>query len=186
MKKLVTFLVVLILFIFSAKTAGAVSVPSFPTCSNPSGVVKVKYDSGVHGIAGDSGEYRGSDIVYQVTDTTLLQCFCAEDGAGIQSNWWKASSLTQSEIDTLKTQGWVFIPSGSDWGLDPAPYMVKNADYSCKANGGGQVSSTSASTSSSGGQVLGLASTGDVITLYLVGGLGVLSLALSFLIKKLS
>jgi hypothetical protein len=105
----------------------------------------------------------------------LIQCFCSEDGSGIQTNWWKISSLTQDEINTLKNLNWVFIPSGSVWGLDDAVYMAKNTDYACGSTSSGDEGDNNdssgevlgTSTSSSQGQaVLGLAATGNSLLLY--------------------
>ncbi len=151
----------------------AMIVPSFPACASPQGTVKVSYPSGTHGIVGDPKNYTGSDTVYTLTDTTLLQCFCAQDGSGIQTNWWKVSSMSQEEVDELVSEGWIYVPNGSVWGLDESAYLVKNNQYSCKGGtGGGGSSGSGDSGSSSGGtgggsvsstvgQVLGLATTGD-------------------------
>ena len=76
----------------------AISTPSFPSCANPQGVVRASYSEGVHGIVGSSATYTGSDAVYTLSDDTVTQCFCSVDGAGIQTNWWKASSLSSSSF----------------------------------------------------------------------------------------
>ena len=130
--------VISILFFFTHLTVVtpvfAVDVPSFAVCTNPQGTVKVSYPSGTHGIPGRTDTFNGSDTVYQLTNDTLVQCFCAVDGRGIQTNWWNVSSLTQQEIDTLKNQGWIFIPNGALWGLDEAEYLAINSDYSCQGS----------------------------------------------------
>jgi hypothetical protein len=117
----------------------AIDVPSFPSCVSINGTLKVSYDSGIHGIVGDPSVHQGSDKVYLVGDSNLTQCFCSETGAGIQTNWWKVSSLNQDQIDQLTKQGWTYIPSGSAWGLDDSAYMAQNSSYSCNSsnNGGG-------------------------------------------------
>src|SRR3989344_2454633 len=120
-----------LIFLVGALPVQATNVPAFPSCASPSGSVKVSYDSGIHGIPGDSGEYIGSDTVYTVSDTQLTQCFCAASGAGIQTNWWKLDSLSESQIDQLTNAGWIFIPDGSAWGLDPVPYLAQNTAFSC-------------------------------------------------------
>lgn len=125
-------------FAFSAAPVLATDIPDFPSCTSPSGTVKVSYDSGVHGIPGDSGEYIGSDIVYTVSDTTLIQCFCAVSGSGIQTNWWKDGSISESQTAQLLSVGWIYIPDGSAWGLDPVPYLAKNSNFNCGGGGGGQ------------------------------------------------
>lgn len=126
------------LFAFSAAPVLAKDIPDFPSCTSPSGTVKVSYDSGIHGIPGDSGEYIGSDIVYTVSDTTLVQCFCAVSGSGIQTNWWKDGSISESQTAQLLSVGWIYIPDGSAWGLDPVPYLAKNSNFNCGGGGGGQ------------------------------------------------
>lgn len=160
---------------FNVSAAQAVTTPDFPNCANPQGTLKVSYDEGVHGIVGRSAEYKGSDSVYQVNDNTLLQCFCSEDGNGIQTNWWKIDSLTEDEIQTLKNLGWSYVPNGALWGLEDAVYMAKSDEYAC--------SGSEESDAGTGGQVLGLATTGNIGTLYgfLIAGLG--SLAFGFYLR---
>lgn len=166
-------------FIQSFKPAKAqVVTPGFPTCSNPIGTLKVSYDNGVHGIVGSTSQFSGSDHVYSIDDLTSIQCFCSEEGNGIQTNWWKITSLTQNEINTLKNLGWVFVPSGSVWGLDDAAYMAKSSDYACgnstSSNGNDNNNGSSGevlgiSTSSDQGEaVLGLAATGNSLALYIL------------------
>lgn len=132
-------LIISLFLVFLAATSPvlAVDTPVFPTCANPSGNVKVSYQSGVHGIPGDQGQYIGSDIVYTVSDSTLVQCFCAVSGSGIQTNWWKQNSLSQGQIDQLQKLGWIFIPDGSAWGLEPVSYLAQNSNFNCRAGGNG-------------------------------------------------
>lgn len=173
MKSAISFLFVLI-FLALPLAAAAVDVPNFPTCSNPQGVLKVSFDSGTHGIVGNPGVFTGADKVYTVDEARTVQCFCSVDGDGIQTNWWKVSSLTQDEVEQLKKLGWVYVPSGEAWGLNADPYMAKNEAYSCKStnNSGGSTTNTSSGTGGSilsaaatvsdvRPSVLGLASTGD-------------------------
>lgn len=121
----------------------AINIPDFPSCVSPTGTLKISYDTGVHGIVGNPNAMSGSDRVYLVGDSNLVQCFCATDGSGIQTNWWKQSSLTQDQIDQLQKDGWTFIPDGSAWGLENTAYLAKNANFSCLPqnhndnNGGG-------------------------------------------------
>lgn len=139
MKKLVKTLFSLLvaagLFLAQGRVASAYTIPNFPTCSNPNGTLLVSYNSGTHGIVGSTAVYQGSDKVYSVANGNALQCFCAEDGSGIQTSWWKVSSLNQDEIQTLKNLGWYFIPDGSAWGLEEGAYMAKNNNYSCTTGG---------------------------------------------------
>jgi hypothetical protein len=167
----------------------AVETPNFPTCMNPSGTVIANYAEGTHGIAGSSGVYVGSDVVYNVNENQVTQCFCSTDGNGIQTDWWKASSLTEEQIETLKAQGWTYIPDGTAWGLSQGAYAAKNTQYSCLpggggSNGGGDGKSDGRSDGRSScpectqapgqvlgaqkGDVLGLAATGDSWILYTV------------------
>jgi len=130
----------LIAFIFTAVFTSSVAyaqeqriaIPSFPSCVTPQGTQKVFYPTGVHGIPGSTNTYTGSDTVYVLSEETLSQCFCAINGKGIQSNWWRVSSLGLNQIDELVGLGWVFVPDGTAWGLQEAPYLVKNEAYECK------------------------------------------------------
>ena len=114
--------------------AYAQTTPDFPSCSNPQSTLVISYNDGTHGIVGDTATYTGSDAVYQLDENNYSQCFCSNDGTGIQTNWWKVGSLDQDQIDTLKKLGWVYVPDGSAWGLAQGAYMAKNSSYSC---GGG-------------------------------------------------
>ena len=162
-------LVLLIFFLaFSYSSVKAQTPPSFPSCLNPQGTLKVSYEDGTHGIVGSTITYTGSDKVYSVSDVSLIQCFCADDGSGIQTNWWKVSSLTQAAIDSFKNLGWFFVPSGSVWGLDDEAYLAQNINYSCL----GVVLGTG------GGDVLGLATTGNITLIYALASVGSLALFL--------
>lgn len=167
MKRVAIFGAVVTSFFVFAATAKALTIPNFPTCNAPEGIVKVHYPDGVHGIPGSTSEYRGSDTVYKITDDLIMQCYCAPDATGIQSNWWKVSHLSQEEKEYLVRSGWISIPNGALWGLDNAPYMVKNVDIVCGERGGAPVSNP---------QILGLAATGRNHTRILVGILGTGSL----------
>ena len=180
-------------------TISAATTPDFPSCSNPNSPVKVSHDEGTHGIAGDPSEYQGSDTVYNLDeDGNVYQCFCSVDGQGIQTNWWKVSSLSQDEIDELLGDDWIYIVNGIDWGLENAPYLAKNSHYACEGGGGnvagtssgsnngnttngGQVLSSAASTS---GSVLGLADTGNIATIFTFFAFGVISVLAGKLLKK--
>ncbi|HEX8965691.1 MAG TPA: hypothetical protein VF820_04645 [Patescibacteria group bacterium] len=59
--------------LFAAVTpAFASTTPDFPACSSPQGSTIASYDSGTHGIPGDSSTYTGSDTVYQVNESQVL------------------------------------------------------------------------------------------------------------------
>lgn len=173
----------LVILISSYSRVFAIDAPFFPSCLSPQGEVRVYYPDGTHGIVGSSDSYVGSDAVYTLTDDTIEQCFCSTDGVGIQTNWWKASSLSDEQVEVLKNEGWYYIPDGSLWGLDESPYVAQNTRYSCLSTPKPSSSSTSSSStsssssnsnsnsssssdnnnssSSSEGSVLGLAATGD-------------------------
>ncbi len=133
----ILFLLLGLLLPLTSLAVSELVVPNFPACTSPTGSLKISYDSGIHGIVGDTNTYVGSDQVYIVNDSQLSQCFCSSAGNGIQTDWWKVSSLSQSQIATLEKLGWIFVPSGSAWGLDDSPYMAKNFPYSCLTGGNG-------------------------------------------------
>jgi hypothetical protein len=176
-KKSVTITVFLLLLLALAPTALGFDAPSFPSCINPQGTIRAQYYSGTHGIVGDSRTFNGSDTVYTLSNNNVYQCFCPTDGSGIQTNWLRANTFTQSDIQNYKNSGWTYIPDGSAWGLDGIPYMAKNYNYTCAGGiGGGEL----------GGQVLGLASTGNLVFIAEVFSIGIFSLLLSFYLKKIT
>ncbi|RJR15361.1 hypothetical protein C4579_02390 [Candidatus Microgenomates bacterium] len=199
--KLLCFLTAIVLAAHvSASLARAATVPTFPLCINPQGETKVSYAQGTHGIVGDSGTYTGADTVYTLSDNALSQCFCSEEGSGIQTNWWKISELSQSEIEALKNDGWIWVPTGSVWGLDDDPYLAKNSAYSCTSGGTGGTDSNDNSSSDSnntGGDilseaastgfansVLGLADTGSSKNILFFLSTGTLLFVLGFLLRQ--
>ncbi len=166
-----------IITLIVAGRAYAVNAPDFPACSNPQGQAVASYDSGIHGVPGDPTTYTGRDSVYSQGEGTLSQCLCTNSGQGIQTNWWKVSSLTTEEINILKSQGWILIPDGSAWGLSEGPYLAQNSAFACPAEkgggntGGGPGDGLSDGRSDGRGgsvlgaatSVLGLASTGNIM-----------------------
>lgn len=160
-------------------TTQAYAEPTFPSCANVQGALKVENSSGVHGIAGRADTYTGSDKVYQIdANNLLMQCFCPENGNGIQTNWWKANHLSDDQIKVLKSQGWIYITEGTAWGLDSGPYLAKNSDYNCKPTTTSNNSSTNNVGSSSPiVQVLSLANTGNIIFIYTIAIAGLLSIS---------
>ena len=192
-----------LLFLVLANAAYAqVPTPTFPLCANPQGVIRVQYGEGTHGIVGDPTSRTGSDTVYTLSGETLTQCFCSIDGDGIQTNWWKVSSLETDEVNILLTQGWHYIPNGALWGLEETPYLAINSPYGCKpqadvqsvsSNSNSSNNSTDTNNSSAGqvlgtttssgqvlgtttDQVLGLATTGNQMTIVLFVLVGLISL----------
>ncbi|MBI4008656.1 hypothetical protein HY357_00310 [Candidatus Roizmanbacteria bacterium] len=173
-----------LLFLTNNYAFATVTPPGFPSCVNPPGTVIADFSSGTHGVVGVVTSFQGTDKVYAVSDGILIQCLCPENGDGIQTNWWKIPSLTSEEIENFKSQGWVFIPDGSVWGLDPAAYLAINQSFSCKPSGGGGGVGGVSGAVSSVGQILGLAVTGNIKTIYTLVVIGFLSLTLGFLLKK--
>jgi hypothetical protein len=169
----------LILFKVFTKDAFAVDAPNFPSCNNPHEYVKVHYENGTHGIVGSNSNYTGSDTVYSIGNDNHYQCFCSDSGQGIQTNWWKVSSLTDAQIQQLKNIGWYHVPDGSAWGLASGDYMAINNSYSCR---GGQVLGISKSM----GEVLGLAYTGGTSQILSLFGLSGLFAVTAFFLKRRS
>ena len=165
----------LFLTVFVTSVSGTVSAPSFPSCENPQGNLKVSYSSGTHGIPGKTELFEGSDSVYSQDSGNLVQCFCPTIGAGgLQTNWWRDPALTSNEIEDYKTRGWIFVADGLAWGLDPVAYLAKNSEYSCRAIGGGNPTV---------GDILGLAATGNVKVIYGLLFIGMFSILMSYLLK---
>ncbi len=189
MKSLVSVFVLFItLYLGLVRQVFAYEVPNFTSCVNPQGEIKANYESGTHGIVGRPGSFEGKDTVYTISKNSLTQCFCATDGNGIQTNWWKVSSLTESEIEALKSQGWNYVPNGALWGLESKPYLALNSEYICKnpgsSGGSGGSSSPGGSSGGSGGNILGVSS-GSVLGLASTGNIKFLLTVLSFSILVL-
>ena len=172
-RKLLTALSFLVFF--SIRPAFAQSTPINPpqtTCITPTGDKIVTYLDGIHGIPGNLQTFTGRDEVFVLGNDDALQCFCATDGGGVETIWWSSfTGLTQDQIDGLISQGWMFVPDGSAWGLAAKPYLAKNTNYVCS---GQTTTSTSSQTSTTSdntppGQVLG------VSTLAQTGGKGLIS-----------
>lgn len=134
MTKIGRYIITIVLLLAATSVAFAqesIIRPSFPTCTAPQGEMKVDYPEGTHGIPGDAGNYTGRDTVYTLSEDTLAQCFCSSNGNGIQTNWWKISSLSFDEVEILRKEGWVYIPNGAVWGLKEDPYMALSSPYAC-------------------------------------------------------
>lgn len=189
---------ILILGIVSAlvmpKSVYAVEIPDFPSCANPRGDIQASYGTGVHGIVGSDVTYTGSDTVYRISDVAVTQCFCAENGQGIQTDWWKADALSEDDIKVLKSEGWIHVPAGELWGLAQGPYVARNSTFSClpglspAPSTSGSVAGVSGGREEGGGigggedegDILGLAATGDAPFVVSVFALGILLLVTGF------
>lgn len=166
-------LIALILLFTNFSSSFAATFPNFPSCTNPQGTLIVSYDSGIHGVVGGTS-YSGSDKVYKLDEESLTQCLCTVDGQGIQTNWWKASSLDETQVNILKNGGWIYVPTGSVWGLDQDSYMAINSKYSCTSSD--NIGGSNISNNTTLGQVLGLAFTGNAKYVYSIIILGFLLL----------
>lgn len=181
MKKLGLSASIIFLALFIESPVFAVTTPNFPSCASPQGVIQIKHTSGSHGVAGDPSTYAGEDTVYRLSNDTLKQCLCTDDGEGIQTNWWKVTSLTDDQIEILKREGWFYVPNGALWGLENAPYMAKHAEYGCLGHRTGSTIVLSAS------EKLGsavLAATGGLTLFYIFTSLGILLLSISLYGKR--
>lgn len=170
--KLVLLAITVLLVSLLSPAAYALEFPNFPSCVNPSGSLKIKYDNGQHAIVGRSSLYSGKDEVYWLGDGNALQCFCPSEGTGVQTNWMKALNVSDSDRAILASNGWHYIAKGLDWGLDAAPYFAKNFDYQCNSSSSG---SDNSSGIGGGGTsaVLGLAQTGNNATYIAFFSLGI-------------
>lgn len=176
-KKIIVAISLLVLTTLSALPAHADTIPNFGSCVNPQGKVLASYEKGKHGIVGKKDLVSGSDAVYQSSNRGVTQCFCPEDGNGIQTNWYDASKLTSAEIETRKKEGWTYFATGHDWNLKDVPYLAKNSDYACKKT---------ANKKSEAAKVLSLASTGESVTIYAFIISGAAFLISGLILRKLS
>jgi hypothetical protein len=117
------------LFLSAATTAHANPIPEFGSCLNPQWSMTQQNHGSNHGVVG-IGTYNGTDTIY-ASNGNVVQCLCTELGKGYQTNWLKATNYSSDQIDNLKSQGWIYVPYGDDWGLDKAPYLAKNSEYTC-------------------------------------------------------
>jgi hypothetical protein len=185
---------------FAENTAKQLTSADFTVCANPQGTLRAEYASGTHGIPGSAATYTGSDKVFQLqSPNQLTQCFCSEDGFGIQTNWLKIKDMSKNEIESYKKSGWIYIPNGSNWGLEEGPYLAFNIEYSCKSNSGsgggpgtstgggnsgGSTTSTSTSTTTSNPSVIGLATTGNTKVLALITALGAMLVVTGLTLRR--
>lgn len=117
------------IFLATASAANANAVPDFGSCLNPQWGKTQENVGSNHGVVG-LGSFAGVDSIYR-NGGNVLQCLCTNDGRGYQTNWLKADNMSEGQKSSLKSQGWMYVPYGKDWGLDDAPYMAKNVEYTC-------------------------------------------------------
>lgn len=199
MKQFIFILVILyILILTGVETANAATTPTFSSCVVPPSIDSAiaDYASGTHGIAGDLGTHTGSDTVYALSDRAVMQCFCQDNGTGIQTNWWNTKDLSLDEIKIAQNQGWMYIQSGSAWGLSNDPYLAQNTTFTCKGSTNSTSNNSSNSNSNnnsqsnngSNGFVQGIASflaaTGTMVTLFIALILGISFSTFGFVLKR--
>lgn len=183
-----------ILLTVSTRQAYAMAVPNFGSCLNPQVAASQVNTGANHGVAGQSSAYSGTDTIYSLQDGNVLQCLCPVEGSGIETEWMKISGISQEELNSFQSQGWIYIPTGAAWGLEDVPYLAKNSDYSCKgsnqstssnSNSGNNGQSTATVVSASTQQgVLGLASTGTALPIYALIFAGFVSLFLGVFLSR--
>lgn len=118
-------------FFALAGTAHANPV-NFGSCLNPQwGASQVNYSSTAsHGVIG-VGTFAGTDTIYG-SGANVLQCLCTPEGKGYQTNWMSAEGFSESLINNYKKDGWMFVATGSLYGLKDVPYLAQNSEYSCQ------------------------------------------------------
>lgn len=117
------------LALFLGSAAQAQATVNFGSCLNPQWTKTQENVGSAHGVIG-IGSFAGTDSIY-ASNGNVMQCLCTENGKGYQTNWLKASHKSAGEIESLKSQGWMYVPYGEDWGLEKSPYLAKNIEYSC-------------------------------------------------------
>ncbi len=171
-KLIVTAIALPIVFAASAGPAFAVSTPDFGSCLNPKVAVSQVNTGNNHGVV-NKGTYAGTDSIYRLSDANVMQCLCPDNGSGIQTNWYKVSKLSSTDISVLKSEGWIEVTTGASWGLEDTKYLAKNIDYTCK--GTQAVSAT---------KPIALAKTGNTVAIVGLFLMGLLSLTTGLLLKK--
>ncbi|MGH7204491.1 MAG: hypothetical protein ACREHC_08700 [Candidatus Levyibacteriota bacterium] len=119
------------LFMRAALPAYANPVPQFGSCVNPQWAQTQVNHGSNHGVV-NVGTFSGVDSIYS-SNGNVMQCLCADNGSGYQTNWLKASNYSHEQIESLKAQGWIYVPEGKDWGLESGPYLAQNVSYACTA-----------------------------------------------------
>lgn len=203
MKKLSRILFVLSLAFLASAPSVFAQEASFTSCLTPTGSVMANYTDGDHGIVG-IGSKTGHDTVYS-SPLGAMQCFCGLDGGGIQTNWMKASNLSEDQIKIYQNQGWMYVPSGASWGLSYDPYLAQNINYSCNStvnNGGGSTHGDGLTDGRTDGRTDGksdghtsivqaatgtsLASTGNILFILEIFGVGVFMMILGLIMRNSS
>ncbi len=203
MKHLFILFTLLTVVLTAAKPSYAVSTDATSaTCLAPAGNSLADYPDGTHGIVGGTSK-EGHDSVYSLGNGNALQCLCATDGSGTQTNWMSIGELNEDQIKVYQNQGWIYVPDGSVWGLSQGSYLAKNTSYSCgggssttqnsggdgksdgKSDGRSDGRSDGASTvQAATGNAAALASTGNIAFILSILGLGIFMTILGIWLRK--
>lgn len=176
------FLVALIAYLgVATQPAFAVSTPDFGSCLNPQVGASQVNNGNNHGVAGQTTTYPGTDTIYNLSNGNVLQCLCPDSGSGIQTNWLKVNGLSNDDVSVLESQGWIYVATGSSWGLDDTPYLAQNSDYSCRGEGPTPTPNPVVESSTQS-----LAYTGSAVAIYGLILAGVTSLIAGLLLNKFS
>jgi hypothetical protein len=167
MNKLFTIILALILSLTAVQPVAASGAKTngveFGSCVNPQWSVSQVNKGNDHGVVGHTESYAGTDTIYK-SGGNALQCLCIENGKGVETKWMDASGLSDSQVATYKKEGWIYVATGSNWGLKDVPYLAKNSDFACKSK---EAAAPKVST---------LASTGNVSFIYFLILMGAASL----------
>lgn len=176
---------------------------SFPSCLNPQISPSQVNKGSNHGVVGFSTPFSGTDTIFNLSRNNVLQCLCTDNGQGFQTNWLNVSQLSQSEINVFVSQGWTFFANAGAWGLNGA-YVAKTSQFLCSAPTTtptptpGQVSSSNTNPTATPipqatntptpkkPEVLALATTGNILFIYILLLAGGSSFILGLILRKLS
>lgn len=159
---------VLTLVVGASNPAFADTTVNLGSCVNPQvAASQVNYGNS-HGVVGKAPRYSGVDKIYSLENGNVMQCLCPDEGKGIQTDWVKADGYSETDINVLKKKGWIYVATGSSWGLSDVPYLAKNTEYACRE------------------ESKVLAATGVSVAIYGLILAGVISLLAGLLLKRFS
>lgn len=189
-KKLIASLVMAPLFMaLSATSASAYSVPDFGTCLNPQVSASQENTGSNHGVVGYTNQaFSGTDKIYSLADGNVMQCLCTNDGKGYQTNWLKATNISESDRKVLESKGWEYFADAGSWGLSGA-YLAKTNTYECVACTPTPTTTpgpTATPTPTAKGEVLGLAPTGNITFIYGLIVAGATALIAGIILRRFS
>lgn len=117
--------------VFGMASAAHAQAPEFGSCLNPQwSVSQVNHSSNAqHGVIG-VGSFAGTDTIYK-SGKNVLQCLCTPEGKGYQTNWMSVEGLSSDKIKVYENEGWIYLATGTSYGLDDSAYLAKNIEYTC-------------------------------------------------------